>query len=240
MKPNQELEKLRYGWWQRTKRTFDVVCSILIVAGLLSWLMPLIVLFQKLLNPGPVYFRTRRGGLNGEEFVCYKFRSMNHGERNENAAGSDKSTAVQPDCVTKYGRFLRNTNLDELPQFYNVLKGDMSIVGPRPHDVSENEELQANIPTYHLRHKIRPGITGWAQVNGHHGRTIDLEKMRIRTGYDLWYIEHWSFGLDLKIMVKTAWNMAKRIRTNSKKLVSDKGEYQGAVTIFEQSQERRQ
>jgi putative colanic acid biosysnthesis UDP-glucose lipid carrier transferase len=196
---------------QPWKRTFDLIGSVGLACLILSWLLPLIVVLQKLLNPGPVLYSTLRTGRNGKEFICYKFRTMVNGT----GGGDGRVVSAENDNgehqITAFGHYLRKTNLDELPQFFNVLKGEMSIIGPRPHDVRENIGWSAILPQYHLRHEIRPGITGWAQVNGYHGTTTDIDKMRMRTDYDLWYIEHSTFPLDLKIFLRTAWIILKAI-----------------------------
>jgi len=154
----------------------------------------------KLSSPGPVLFRQRRNGLDGEEIVVYKFRSMLAQED-----GPVVRQAIKDDPrVTGFGAFLRRTSLDELPQFINVLQGRMSIVGPRPHAVAHNEQYRQLIKSYMVRHKVRPGITGWAQVNGCRGETDTLDKMAKRIEYDLEYLRNWSLLLDLKIIARTA------------------------------------
>jgi putative colanic acid biosynthesis UDP-glucose lipid carrier transferase len=186
------------------KRGSDVVLSVLILALLLP-LLAMIALAVKLSSPGPVIFRQRRYGLDGHEMVVYKFRSMtslDDGERVQQARKDDAR-------VTPVGAFLRRTSLDELPQFVNVLQGRMSIVGPRPHAVAHNEMYRKLIKGYMLRHKVRPGITGWAQVNGYRGETETLEKMKARIDCDLEYLRNWSLRLDLFIIAKTLWVVLK-------------------------------
>jgi putative colanic acid biosynthesis UDP-glucose lipid carrier transferase len=181
------------------KRAFDVVFSLLICVIVLSWLVPIIAILIKLSSRGPVFFVQKRSGRNGEEFECYKFRSM---QVNEIA---DERQATRNDHrVTKVGKFIRKSNLDEMPQFFNVLFGDMSIVGPRPHMIMQTEEYSKMIAKYMVRHFLKPGITGWAQVNGYRGET-DHEKMFARVEYDIQYIENWNFLLDIKIILKTAY-----------------------------------
>ena len=162
--------------------------------------MILAALAIRLSSPGPALFKQRRYGLNGEEIVVYKFRSMHVCE--------DGSVVVQAkkedERTTPVGRFLRRTSLDELPQLFNVLKGTMSFVGPRPHAVAHNEIYRKLISGYMIRHKIRPGMTGWAQVHGLRGETTAVEQMRLRVQYDLDYLRHWSLWLDFKILLKTA------------------------------------
>jgi putative colanic acid biosynthesis UDP-glucose lipid carrier transferase len=153
----------------------------------------------KLGSPGPAIFKQRRYGLDGEQILVYKFRSMavvEDGSIIQQAKKNDRR-------ITKLGAFLRRTSLDELPQFLNVLQGRMSIVGPRPHAVAHNEMYRTLIKGYMVRHKVRPGITGWAQVNGYRGETETLDKMQARIDYDLDYLRNWSLQLDLFIVLKT-------------------------------------
>jgi lipopolysaccharide/colanic/teichoic acid biosynthesis glycosyltransferase len=148
-----------------------------------------------------VIFRQRRYGLNGEEIVVYKFRTMTVTEDGD----AINQCSQEDQRVTRLGAFMRRTSLDELPQFINVLQGRMSIVGPRPHAVAHNEAYRKLIKGYMQRHKVRPGITGWAQVHGLRGETETLEKMKARVDYDLDYLRNWSLGLDLFIIAKTVW-----------------------------------
>ena len=187
------------------KNVSDFVLAVLIII-LLSPLMACIALAVKITSPGPVIFKQRRYGLNGEEITVYKFRSMTvteDGAKIEQAKQNDQR-------FTKIGGFLRRTSLDELPQFFNVLQGRMSIVGPRPHAVAHNELYRKLIKGYMLRHKAKPGITGWAQVNGWRGETEVLEKMKARIEHDLYYLKHWSIWLDLWIIFKTAWIVLRK------------------------------
>ena len=186
------------------KRISDVVLSLLILV-LISPLMLLIALGIKLSSPGPVIFRQRRYGLDGNEIIVYKFRSMSVTEDGDTIQQARK---VDP-RVTPLGAFLRKTSLDELPQFFNVLQGRMSIVGPRPHAVAHNEMYRKLITGYMRRHKVKPGITGWAQVNGLRGETDTVEKMKARIDYDLDYLRNWSLRLDLYIIAKTVWVVLK-------------------------------
>jgi putative colanic acid biosysnthesis UDP-glucose lipid carrier transferase len=181
------------------KRTFDLGLALVVL--LLGWPAFVILgLAIKLSSPGPVLFKQRRYGLNGEEILIYKFRSMTVCED-----GPVVAQAVERDRrVTPLGGFLRRTSFDELPQIFNVLEGKMSFVGPRPHAVAHNEEYRKLISGYMVRHKVRPGITGWAQVNGLRGETRTVDKMQRRVQYDLEYLKNWSLGLDLKIILKTA------------------------------------
>jgi putative colanic acid biosysnthesis UDP-glucose lipid carrier transferase len=186
------------GTNQLAKRLSDLVLASAILV-LISPLMLFIACAVKLSSPGPIIFRQRRNGLDGDEIVVYKFRSMTTQEN-----GSDIRQATRNDPrVTRFGAFLRRNSLDELPQFLNVLQGSMSIVGPRPHAVTHNEQYRQIIKAYMVRHKVKPGITGWAQVNGHRGETDTLEKMRARVEYDLEYLRNWSLGLDLRIIAST-------------------------------------
>lgn len=182
------------------KRGSDIVLSLLILAAI-SPLLLLIALAVKLTSPGPAIFRQRRYGLDGSEIVVYKFRTMTVQED-----GNTIPQATMDDRrVTGLGAILRKTSLDELPQFVNVLQGRMSIVGPRPHAVAHNEMYRKLIKGYMQRHKVKPGITGWAQVNGLRGETDTLEKMKARIEYDLDYLRNWSLRLDMYIIAKTIW-----------------------------------
>jgi putative colanic acid biosynthesis UDP-glucose lipid carrier transferase len=183
------------GW---VKRLEDILLSSIILA-LVALPMLLIAASVKLTSPGPVLFKQKRYGLDGRAIRVWKFRSMTVCE---DAGTVPQATRCDP-RVTPLGAFLRATSLDELPQFFNVLMGDMSVVGPRPHAVAHNEQYRKLIPGYMLRHKVKPGITGWAQVNGWRGETDTLEKMQKRVECDLWYIRSWSIWLDLKIIFKT-------------------------------------
>ena len=157
---------------------------------LISPLLLAIAIGVKLSSPGPVIFRQRRNGLDGEEIIVYKFRSM---RTQDDGAVVQQATKDDP-RITPFGAFLRRTSLDELPQFINVLQGRMSIVGPRPHAVAHNEQYRQLIKAYMVRHKVKPGITGWAQVNGHRGETDTIDKMQARVEYDLEYLRNWSLG----------------------------------------------
>jgi len=180
------------------KRLEDIVVSSIILC-MISLPMLVIAAAIKFTSPGPVLFRQTRYGLDGRPIMVWKFRSMSV---QENGAKVQQASRNDP-RVTPLGAFLRKTSLDELPQFFNVLKGDMSIVGPRPHAVAHNELYRTQVNGYMLRHKVKPGITGWAQVNGWRGETNTLDKMEKRIEFDLEYIEHWSIGLDLKIIWMT-------------------------------------
>ena len=184
------------------KRTFDIIFSFCIIVFVFSWLFPLLALMVKLSSKGPVFFKQVRLGKDNEEFVCWKFRSM----RMNTEADSKQATKNDP-RVTRVGAFLRKSNLDEMPQFFNVFLGQMSVVGPRPHPLRLNDQYRDIIDKYMVRHFVRPGITGWAQVNGFRGETRTPELMERRVELDVWYLENWSFWLDVRIVVKTVTNM---------------------------------
>ncbi len=187
------------------KRAFDIVFSLGVIVFIFSWLFPILALLVKLSSRGPVFFKQMRLGKDNKEFVCWKFRSM----RMNKEADVKQATKNDP-RVTAVGRFLRKSNLDEMPQFLNVLFGHMSVVGPRPHPLRLNEQYRDIIDKYMVRHFVRPGITGWAQVNGFRGETQTPELMERRVELDVWYLENWSFWLDLKIVVKTVTNMVRK------------------------------
>lgn len=187
------------------KRAADVALAI----GAISVLWPLmlgIAFAVRLTSRGPAIFKQKRYGLNGEEILVYKFRSMSVCEDGAHVVQAKRGDRR----ITRLGQFLRRTSLDELPQIFNVLLGHMSFVGPRPHAVAHNEQYRKLISGYMLRHKIRPGITGWAQVNGYRGETDTIDKMEHRVRYDLEYLQHWSLWLDVRILVRTLWMVVKR------------------------------
>ncbi|WP_026775576.1 exopolysaccharide biosynthesis polyprenyl glycosylphosphotransferase [Polaribacter sp. Hel_I_88] len=186
------------------KRIFDIFFSIFVCVFILSWLIPIIWVFVKMESKGPLIFSQPREGLNGDHFVCYKFRSMKVNEE------SDKIHAIKGDLrVTKIGAFLRKTSMDELPQFFNVIIGDMSIVGPRPHLESLSLEYQKDVEDYLKRHIVKPGITGLAQVSGYRGEIKRKSDIKNRVRLDIFYIENWSFLLDIKIIIQTILNVFK-------------------------------
>jgi putative colanic acid biosynthesis UDP-glucose lipid carrier transferase len=186
------------GTNELVKRISDIVMASVILI-LVSPLLLAIAVGVKLSSPGPVIFKQRRNGLDGDEIWVYKFRSMRTQDN-----GTVVAQATQNDVrVTPFGAFLRRTSLDELPQFFNVLQGRMSIVGPRPHAVAHNEMYRELIRAYMVRHKVKPGITGWAQINGLRGETETVEKMKARVEFDLEYLRNWSLGLDLQIIART-------------------------------------
>ncbi|WP_306012700.1 MULTISPECIES: undecaprenyl-phosphate glucose phosphotransferase [unclassified Allomuricauda] len=185
------------------KRVFDLVFSSVIIVFLLSWLMPIIGLLIKLDSKGPIYFKQNRPGFKEEGFGCYKFRTMAINDETE------KSATRNDPRVTKIGAFLRRTSIDELPQFINVLFGQMSVVGPRPHLWRQNQEYNTTIQKYMLRHYVKPGITGLAQAKGYRGEIVKNEDIVNRTRYDFFYVENWSLLLDIKIILQTAINVVK-------------------------------
>ena len=180
------------------KRVSDVLLASLILV-LIAPVLAAVALGVRLSSPGPIIFKQKRNGLDGEEIIVYKFRSMTSTDN-----GAVVKQATRGDArITPFGTFIRKTSLDELPQFINVLQGSMSIVGPRPHAVAHNELYRQLIKAYMVRHKVKPGITGWAQVNGHRGETDTIDKMQARVEYDLEYLRNWSLGLDLQIIART-------------------------------------
>lgn len=203
---NEPLEEIH---WRTLKRTFDIIFSILFIVLVLSWLVPLIAVLTKVDSKGPVFFIQERIGVRNKKFRCYKFRTL---------AAHNNLDQFQPvlkddSRITKLGNFLRKSNLDEVPQFLNVLKGDMSIVGPRPHAIPYDSKYGLIVESIKLRHNVKPGITGWAQVHGLRGDVSEEDENTRRTirriEHDLWYIENWSFWLDLQIIILTVWQMLK-------------------------------
>jgi putative colanic acid biosynthesis UDP-glucose lipid carrier transferase len=185
------------------KRLFDIVFSTIVIIGLLSWLMPLLAILIKLESKGPVFFRQGRPGIDENEFYCYKFRSMKINGMTETEASKNDPR------VTKIGKLMRKTSIDEMPQFFNVLLGDMSVVGPRPHLWSQNLSYANKIKKYAIRHCVKPGITGLAQVSGFRGKIETERDMINRIKFDVFYIENWSLILDLKIIYQTMLNIYK-------------------------------
>lgn len=183
------------------KRIFDIVFSLFVVIFLLSWLTPLLAILIKIESRGPIFFKQGRPGIDEKEFYCYKFRSMRINKTTEKEASKNDPR------VTKIGRFIRKTSLDEMPQFINVLLGEMSVVGPRPHLWSQNRVYGNRIKKYMVRHYVKPGITGLAQVRGYRGEIETDEDMVNRIKYDVYYIENWSIILDLKIITQTVINI---------------------------------
>ena len=187
-----------------TKRLFDIIIAIIALL-FTALLLPFIFVIVKIQSPGPLFFRQRRTGLGGHEFWCYKFRSMH-----VNADSDTRQATLDDPRKYPFGNFMRKSNIDELPQFWNVLKGDMSVVGPRPHMLAHTEQYSRLISKYMVRHFVKPGITGWAQVTGFRGETSELWQMEGRVERDIWYAQHWSIWLDMRIIWMTVKNVIKR------------------------------
>jgi exopolysaccharide biosynthesis polyprenyl glycosylphosphotransferase len=186
------------------KRVFDITFSSVVIVFLLSWMFLLIAILIKISSRGPVLFRQKRSGLDNNEFWCYKFRSMS-----QNTDADTKQATRQDSRITTIGKFLRRTSLDEFPQFFNVFKGDMSIVGPRPHMLKHTEQYSELIKKYMVRQLVKPGITGAAQIRGYRGETKELNDMEGRVKWDVWYIENWTFFLDINIILHTVFDFIK-------------------------------
>lgn len=204
----EPLEEIQ---WRILKRSFDVLFSLCITIFVLSWIVPIIILLTKITSPGPVFYTHQRFGVKNQKFTCYKFRTMHIKDSSNDAKFNP---VVEDDKrVTKLGRFLRRTNLDELPQFFNVLLGDMSVVGPRPQPILYYAQYEEIVEEIKLRHTVKPGLTGWAQIHGLRGDPVDEDAFKVSTRkrieYDLWYIENWTFALDLQIIFTTIWQMLK-------------------------------
>jgi len=183
------------------KRVFDIVFSSLVIVFVLSWLTILVYILMKFDSKGPLFFKQKRHGVNRDTFWCYKFRSMTKSEE------SDTQMATKNDMrITRLGRILRKTSIDELPQFFNVLKGDMSVVGPRPHMQVHTEQYETSVDKYLVRHFLKPGITGLAQVKGYRGEIIEKSDIINRVKYDIFYMEKWSVQLDFRIVYLTVLN----------------------------------
>jgi len=195
-------EPLEEGPHRIRKRLLDITVSLFVLSFILSWLYPLLAIIIKFQSPGPVLFKQKRTGRDNQQFWCYKFRSMYI--NNE----SDTKQVYKGDCrITRVGKFLRKTSLDEFPQFFNVLIGNMSVVGPRPHMLKHTDEYSRIIANYMVRQYMKPGITGFAQINGLRGETRDVKSMEERVKHDIWYLENWKFILDLKIIIITVFNI---------------------------------
>ncbi|MFD2525429.1 undecaprenyl-phosphate glucose phosphotransferase [Flavihumibacter stibioxidans] len=180
------------------KRLFDIAFSSIVIILLLSWLIPLMALLIKLGSKGPVFFTQMRSGKNNRPFRCIKFRSLRL-----NTEANEKQVSRNDSRVTRLGRIMRKTNIDELPQFFNVFLGDMSVVGPRPHMLKHTEDFSNLYKQYMIRHFVKPGVTGWAQVNGFRGEITDNLHLQKRIEYDIWYMENWTLWLDIKIIFLT-------------------------------------
>ena len=192
------------------KRVFDIVFSIVIIIFILSWLAPFLAIIIRIDSTGPAFFIQERFGIRRKKFNCYKFRTLT----NERKMSDKFEPIIHKDPrITRIGKILRKTNLDELPQFFNVLKGDMSVVGPRPHPLGVEMVYEKVFEDIKMRYNVRPGVTGWSQINGLRGEVSDEEenKKRIieKMKYDLWYIENWSMKLDFQIILLTVWHMIR-------------------------------
>ncbi|MDB9781468.1 exopolysaccharide biosynthesis polyprenyl glycosylphosphotransferase, partial [Flavobacteriaceae bacterium] len=186
------------------KRVFDFFLAVFVCLFIMSWLIPILWVLIKIESKGPAIFSQKREGIDGKQFICYKFRSMKLNNQ------ADKVHAVENDNrVTRLGALMRKTSIDELPQFFNVLKGDMSVVGPRPHLPSLSSEYQKDVDDYLKRHLVKPGITGLAQVSGYRGEIKKKSDIKNRVRLDVFYIENWSFLLDVKIILMTVFNVFK-------------------------------
>ncbi len=186
------------------KRLYDLAISSLVSIFILSWLIPIVALLIWLDSRGPIFFIQQRSGKNGKTFNCIKFRSMK-----VNRESNEKQATKNDKRITLLGSFLRKSNLDEMPQFINVLMSDMSIVGPRPHMLKHTDDYSKLLNKYMVRHFLKPGITGWAQIHGYRGEIKHMQDINNRVEYDLWYLENWSVWLDTRIILMTAFNMAK-------------------------------
>ncbi|MET1054828.1 MAG: exopolysaccharide biosynthesis polyprenyl glycosylphosphotransferase [Pedobacter sp.] len=195
-------EPMEYATAQVKKRVFDVVLSLIISILLLSWLLPILAVIIKLDSKGPVFFTQKRSGKNNKEFSCLKLRSL---KAHNNADGAVVQVTKNDDRTTRVGRFLRKSNLDELPQFLNVLMGDMSIVGSRPHMLKHTIDFANMESDYMVRHLSKPGVTGWAQINGHRGEIKQPGQLKQRLEHDIWYIENWNVWLDIRIILLTVY-----------------------------------
>lgn len=201
-------EPLLYLGNRALKRAVDIIMASLSIALVLTWLPVIVKIAQIVSYPGPLFFIQKRIGRDGKIFNLYKFRTMLHSKEAKLAKmGKAEKTAEQDARVPWFGRLLRKTNLDEYPQFLNVLFGSMSTVGPRPHMVGEDHDLAEKVVNYRVRRFVKPGITGWAAINGFRGGTNDMNLMSKRTKQDIWYLENWSIWLDIKIMAITVWQM---------------------------------
>ncbi|OFX67447.1 MAG: hypothetical protein A2X12_11410 [Bacteroidetes bacterium GWE2_29_8] len=186
------------------KRFFDIIFSSLVILIVFPLIFPIIALIIKLTSRGPVFYKQKRAGRNYKVFIIWKFRSMTLGNNKEYIQAKKEDARV-----TKIGKFIRKTSIDELPQFLNVLMGDMSVVGPRPHPLKLDEEYKMLVDQYMIRNWVKPGITGFAQVKGFRGETESKWKMHKRVQYDIWYIENYTFFLDMYIIVNTILNIFK-------------------------------
>ena len=186
------------------KRVFDICMSLFVIVFILSWLTPILAILIKLNSRGPVFFIQPRSGKDNQVFKCFKFRSLS-----PNSDAHTRQVTRNDNRITPFGKFLRKSNLDELPQFFNVLIGNMSVVGPRPHMLAHTETYSKALEQYMIRHFVKPGVTGWAQVNGLRGEIKGQDQLRNRIEHDIWYLENWSLWLDLRIIFLTVYNTVK-------------------------------
>jgi putative colanic acid biosysnthesis UDP-glucose lipid carrier transferase len=199
---NSDLSPLEKEWNSYLKRLFDLLFSTILILVIVPWLFPLLALLIKKDSKGPVFFLQKRNKINGKVFTCIKFRTMLVN------SDADYLPATENDQrITRLGKFLRDHHLDELPQVFNVWIGDMSIIGPRPHMISDNLKFEVLVPSYNFRHKVKPGITGLAQVMGHVGPVADYQHLRERVEKDIYYVTNWSVLLDLKIACHTFYHI---------------------------------
>ena len=209
--PTISLNELPLDKWQNKllKRTFDIVFSIIVFFTVGILLFPIIILLIKLTSKGKVFFKQERWGIQNEKIICYKFRTMSQESVDVDENGKYQQAYKNDPRITSIGKFLRKTNLDEMPQFWNVLLGNMSVVGPRPHPTPLNIESMHTIDNYMLRHIVLPGISGWAQVNGCRGETKTAGDMQRRVDFDLYYIHRWTFWMDCQIILQTVINITR-------------------------------
>ncbi|HQY12897.1 MAG TPA: exopolysaccharide biosynthesis polyprenyl glycosylphosphotransferase, partial [Ferruginibacter sp.] len=186
------------------KRALDLVVSTLVIVFILSWLIPILGLLIMLESRGPIFFSQLRTGKNKSSFKCLKFRSMR-----SNKEADTKQATKNDSRVTAIGRFIRKTSLDEFPQFINVFKGEMSLVGPRPHMLKHTTDYSKVVEDYMIRQFLKPGITGWAQINGYRGEITNPEQIKMRVNKDLWYLENWSLWLDIQILFLTIYHVLR-------------------------------
>jgi putative colanic acid biosynthesis UDP-glucose lipid carrier transferase len=186
------------------RRMFDILFSLLVIIFVLSWLVPIIGLLIIIDSKGPIFFKQSRSGKNNKSFACVKFRTMVVNEKSDHVQASRNDNRI-----TRLGAFLRRSSLDEFPQFFNVLRGDMSVVGPRPHMLKHTSDYSNLLESYMVRQFVKPGITGWAQVNGFRGETRNLYQMEKRIEHDIWYLENWSLWLDVRIVFMTIYNVVR-------------------------------
>lgn len=191
------------------KRVFDLVFSIFVILFIFTWLFPIVSIIIKLTSKGPIFFNQYRWGINNKKIKCFKFRTMYIGNNEIAEDGSYMPATKNDSRITLIGHFLRKTSIDEMPQFFNVLFGSMSVVGPRPHPIPLNMQSKDHVNNYLLRHLVKPGITGWAQVNGSRGEVKEIAEMQNRVNFDIWYIENWTFWLDIQIIFQTIINLIK-------------------------------